>query len=205
MTTTELESFHDAGAKVGALIRHLTPDLMQTTLAFRIADGPVVHLFQETRFATDVFGWTAYRYVDHLQDSNVEVQAKDPRADGGTASTPIPSYAAHLVLKQFLATTAVRREFRQFHEDDPSATAAATFVRHGTETIRTPKGPRDAQRIVLEVDGRAGNVFWCVGGVPVKSDCQGATSYADTDTDSVLRDLDAEVLSILRTALAGIA
>ena len=73
MTTTEIESFHHAGAKVGALIRHRSEDLLQTTLAFRVKGGPVVHLVQETRFATNVFDWSAYRYIDHLQTSNVEV------------------------------------------------------------------------------------------------------------------------------------
>lgn len=204
MTTTEIESFHEAGAKVGALIRHLSKDLLRTTLAFRVEGGPVVHLFQETRFAPDVFEWSAYRYVDHLQNSTVEVRAAElpPRRD--IASTPIPSYAAHLVLRDFLETTAPQRLFSQFHEDDPAATVSAAFVRHGTETIQTPQGPRDALKVVLEVDGRAGNTFWCIDGAPVKSDWQGATSYAATDTDSVLRGLDTEVLSILKLALTGI-
>lgn len=200
MTTTEIESFHDAGAKVGALIRHPSEDLLQTALAFKVDGGPVVHLFQETRFATRVFDWSAYRYVDHLQNSNVEARAAEspPRRDIADA----PSYAARLVLTDFLATTAPQREFRQFHEDDPSAIASAAFVRHGTE-IQTPWGPRDSFKIVLEVDGREGNTFWCIDGVPVKSDWQGATSYAITDTDFVLRGLDAEVLSILKSALSG--
>ena len=38
----------------------------------------------------------------------------------------------------------------------------------------------------------------------MKSDWQGATSYATTDTDFVLRGLDAKVLSILKSALTGI-
>ena len=156
MTTTEIESFHDAGAKVGALIRHRSEDSLRTTLAFRVKGGPVVHLVQETRFATNVFDWSAYRYIDHLQTSNVEVRAAEPRPRRDSANTPIPSYAAHLVLTDFLATTAPRREFRQFHEDDPSAIASAAFVRHGTETIQTPWGPRDALKIVLKVDGTTG-------------------------------------------------
>ena len=59
MTTTEIASFHEAGAKVGALVRHLSEGLIQTTLAFRVEGGPVVHLVQETRFASNVFDWSA--------------------------------------------------------------------------------------------------------------------------------------------------
>lgn len=200
MTTTAIDSFYEGGAKTGALIRRLSEDRIQTTLAFRIRSGPVVHLFQETRFTTNVFGWSAYRYVDHLQNTNVDVRATEPLPQRD-AHTPIPSYAAHLVLTDFLATTAPKREFRQFHEDDPSTTASASFVRRGHETIQTPRGPREALKVVLEVDGHEGNTFWCIDGVPVKSDWQGAASYAAPDTEFALRGLDADVLSILQAAL----
>ena len=202
MTTTEINSFHEGGAKIGGLIRHLSEDRIQTTLAFRIPSGPVVHLFQETRFAANVFDWSAYRYVDHLQNIKVQVRAAEQFGERD-ARTPIPSYAAHLVLTEFLASAAPQREFRQFHEDDPSTAVSASFVRRGPETIQTPRGPRDAIKVVLEVDGREGNTFWCVHGVPVKSDWQGATSYPAT-AGFVLRDLDADVLSILKGALTGI-
>lgn len=203
MTTTEFNSFHEGGAKIGALIRHVSEDRIQTTLAFRAQGGPVVHLFQETRFTTNVFNWTAYRYVDHLQNTNVEVRAAEP-VPQRDPRTPIPSYAAHLVLTDFLSTTAPTREFHQFHEDNPSTAVSASFVRHGHETIQTPRGPRDALKIVLEVDGHEGNTFWCIDGVPVKSDWQGAASYATTDTDFALRGLDAEVLSLVKEALTGL-
>ena len=39
MTTMEIESFHDAGARAGALTRHLTENLIQTTLAFKSRPG----------------------------------------------------------------------------------------------------------------------------------------------------------------------
>ena len=201
MATREINSFHAGGTKAGALIRHLSEDRIETTLAFRIHSGPVVHLFQETRFAANAFDWSVYRYVDRLLNMDVTVQAPVPLPHEDPARTPIPSYAAHLVLKDLLDTAAPRREFRQFHEDDPSTTASAALVRAGSETVETPWGPRDAEKVVLEVDGRAGNTFWCVDGAPIKSDWQGATSYVTTDTEYVLQGLDPEVLCILKADL----
>ncbi|WP_341395790.1 hypothetical protein [Arthrobacter sp. G119Y2] len=202
MTTTEINSFHEGGAKIGGLIRHLSEDRIQTTLAFRIPSGPVVHLFQETRFAANVFGWSAYRYVDHLQNIKVQVRAAEQFGERD-ARTPIPSYAAHLVLREFLASAAPQREFRQFHEDDPSTAVSASFVRRGPDTIQTRGARGTPSRLSWRSTVARGNTFWCVDGVPVKSDWQGATSYPAT-AGFVLPGLDADVLSILKGVLTGI-
>ena len=115
---------------------------------------------------------------------------------------PVPSYAAHLVLRDFLATGASRRAFRQFNETDPSVISAAAFVRLGPEHVETPWGSTEAVRVVLEIDGREGNIFWCAHGSVVKSDWQGATSYATGDVEFVMQGLAPQVQAILKAALA---
>ena len=57
-------------------------------------------------------------------------------------------------------------------------------------------------KVVLEVDGRAGNTFWCVEMLVMKSDWQGATSNSTNHIDSALVDLDAGVQARLGSALA---
>ena len=59
--TTEIESFYLDDQKAGALVRRLSSNPIQTTLAFKIVDGPVIHLFQLTRFPTDVQQWSEYQ------------------------------------------------------------------------------------------------------------------------------------------------
>lgn len=202
-TTTEIESFYDGGKKAGALIRRLSQNLIQTTLAFRIDGGPIVQLFQQTRFPTEVLNWSDYKYVDQLEDTSVEVHAATEPLLQHRSKKPIPSYAAHLVLKDFLATTESQREFEQFDEGGPLAITPAVFVRQGTENVETPWGSREALKVVLEVDGRAGNTFWCADASVVKSDWQGAISYATNDVDFVLQGLDAEVQTLLESALSA--
>lgn len=200
-TTSEIESFYIAGNKVGALVRQLSGNFIQTTLVFKIVGGPIVHLFQRTRFSTHVLDWDEYEYVDHHEDISVEVHADDKPLLRGPTRKPIPSYAAHLVLKDFLATDEPRRDFEQFNEGDPLAVNAAVFMCQGREDIETPWGIREALKVVLEVDGRAGNTFWCIDGSVVKSDWQGASSYFIRDIDLALEDLDAEVRTLLNRAL----
>lgn len=201
-STTEIESFYLGEQKVGALVRRFSLNLIQTTLVFKIEDGPVIHLFQETRFPTDVLEWSEYKYVDHLEGTNVEAKADTGPLLRDPASKPIPSYAAHVVLKDFLATAEPQRGFSQFNECVPLTITPAAFVRQGTERVETPWGWRDAVEVVLEVDGRAGNTFWCVDTLVVKSDWQGATSYSTNNIDSALQGLDAEVQRHVESALA---
>lgn len=203
--TTEIESFYDDGNKAGALIRRLSKDFIQTTLVFRIEDGPIIHLFQETRFPADVLDWSKYKYLDHLEGTSVEVRAATEPLLRDRTVKPIPSYAAHVVLKDFLATAEPQREFNQFSEGIPLAVTPAAFVDRGTENVETPWGSLEALKIVLEVDGREGNTFWCVDGSVVKSDWQGATSYATGDLGFVLQDLDAEVQTLLNSVLSEFA
>ena len=202
MTTSEIAAFYDDGTKAGALIRHVSEGLIQTTLAFKGAGGPLIHLFQETRFDSDVRDWSAYTYVDHLENSVLEVRSEALPTWPDLPEKPIPSYAAHLVLKDFLATADLRRDFSQFDESDPSMISAAAFVRHGPENVETPWGSQEALKVALEIDGHEGNTFWCADGSVVKSDWQGATSFTTKEVDSVLEGLDADVQTILRAALA---
>jgi hypothetical protein len=201
MTTTEIESFYDDGSKAGALVRKVADGSMQTTLVFEAAAGPVVHLFQETRFEAVAEDWSAYRYVDHLEGSVADVRSESLLQRPDHPQNPVPSYAAHLVLKDFLATGASRREFSQFNETDPSVVSAAAFVRLGPEQVETPWGSTEAVRVVLEIDGREGNIFWCAHGSVVKSDWQGATSYATDDVEFLMQGLAPEVQAILKATL----
>ncbi|WP_155838723.1 hypothetical protein [Arthrobacter castelli] len=202
MTTMDIESFYVEGNKTGALIRRLSKDSIQTTLVFKIEDGSIIHLFQETWFSTGILDWTEYKYVDRLEGTNVEVRASTEPSLRDRTVKPIPSYAAHLVLKDFLTTTERQWEFSQFDEDVPLVPRPAAFVSHGTENVETPWGTREASKVVLEVDGREGNTFWCIAGAVVKSDWQGATSYATDDVGFVVKGLDTAVQSLLKTVLA---
>ncbi len=200
-TTTEIEAFYDGGKKAGALIRQFSANLLQTTIVFEIDGGPIIHAFQQTRFGLDVFDWSEYKYVDHLEGSDVEVKASaEPLLRDSTAK-PVPSYAAHLVLKEFLATNEPQRKFKQFDEGSPLSISPAVFVRQGIEDVETPWGNREALKVISEVDGRLGNTFWCANESVVKSDWQGATSYATNDVDFVLRDLNAEVQTVISEVL----
>ncbi|WP_028280835.1 hypothetical protein [Arthrobacter sp. H5] len=201
VTTTEIESFYVNSEKAGALIRRLSEGLIQTTLVFKSEGGAIVQLFQETHFSTDVLDWAEYKYVDHMEGTSAIVRAAEEPLLRSRPVKPIPSYAAHLVLKDFLVTSESRREFSQFSEGVPLAPAPAAVVRHGAERVETPWGSPVASKVVLEVDGREGNTFWCVDGSVVKSDWQGATSYATGDVGLVLQGLDAEVQSLLRSVL----
>ena len=61
MINTEIASFDDGGSKAGALISHCFEDLIQTTLVFKVVDGPTTHVFQGTRFRSDVMSGAPIR------------------------------------------------------------------------------------------------------------------------------------------------
>lgn len=201
-TTTEVESFYLGDEKVGVLVRQCSLNNIRTTLSFKIGDGPAVYLFQETRFPTDVFSWIEYTYFDLLEGVRIEERSADELLQLAPRNNPIPSYAAHLLLKDFLATNEPRRDFSQFEEGASSTVVSAAFVRHGMEEIETLNGSHEALKVVLEVDGRAGNIFWCVDTLVVKSDWQGATSYANSDVALALENLDDDVLRHLEPVLS---
>lgn len=203
-TSIEIESFYDKGRKAGALIRRLSGESIQTFLVFRAEGGPVIRLSQETWYSADVLNWIKYSYVDQTEDPRTRTQACTERLVHERTTSSIPSYAAHVVLKNFLLAAEPRRDFNQFDEGVGQQEAApAAFVAHGIETVATPWGSRKAQKMVLLIDGRASNSFWCIDGSVVKSDWQGATSYATSDVEFVLQDLDDEVKKFLTPILNG--
>ncbi|GAA5228921.1 hypothetical protein GCM10025778_34600 [Paeniglutamicibacter antarcticus] len=53
---------------------------------------------------------------------------------------PIPSYAAHVVPKEFLATDEPRRGFTQLSEGAALHIVPAAFVRQGTEAVQNSWG-----------------------------------------------------------------
>lgn len=97
MIDTEIASFDDGDSRAGALISHCSEDLIRTTLVFKVLDGPIIHLFEQTRFRSDVMEWSANMYVDHLENSVVEVRPDASPWRPDLPENPIPSYAAHLV------------------------------------------------------------------------------------------------------------
>jgi hypothetical protein len=193
----EVEAFHVGGNRTGALVRRMEPGVLLTTLAFRLPEGDLVHLRQETRFGASVLGWTSYRYVDAGSGVDIHGTGGIP---GGARPPAVPSYAAHLLLVP--ALRAGRLDFGQFIEDGDGTVLASAFVRQGRETIDTPEGRREGLKVVLEVEGKARNTFWCSGESVLKSDWNGGTSYATRDLPSVLGGLDADVRSIILGALA---
>jgi hypothetical protein len=196
-----VEAFHVGGERTGALVRRSHRGLLLTTLAFLLPDGHLVHLSQETRFAASVRDWTCYRYMDF--SAGVERTGTSGNHPGGAGTEAVPSYAAHLLLGQFLRTGADRGDFSQFVEDGDGTVLASAFVRHGMERIHTPAGPQEAVRVVLDIEGQPRNTFWCDGESVVKSDWQGGTSYATRDMSFALGGLDPRVRSILTEAVAA--
>ena len=198
----EIGAVHVEGRRTGALVRQTRPGLLLTTLAFLLPDGNLVHLRQETRFGATVLDWESYRYVD--SGAGIDVRAASSTA-GGPQPPAVPSYAAHLLLVRILGSGAGRLDFGQFAEDGDGTAVASAFVRQGRETVDTPEGRREALRVVLEVEGKPRNTFWCDGGSVVKSDWQGGTSYAASDVSFVLGGLDPRVRPLLAEALASSA
>jgi hypothetical protein len=195
----DVEAFFVGGRRTGALVRETRRGLLRTTLAFRLPEGELVHLSQETRFGSSVLDWTAYRYVDFSTGTGVK---GTPNTWHGAGPSAVPSYAAHLLLVRALRSGAGRLAFAQFVEDGDRSVLACAFVREGVEAVDTPEGRQEALKVVLEVEGVPGNTFWCIGESVVKSDWQGGTSYATRDLPFVLGGLDRQVGVILAEALA---
>ncbi|MHA7262294.1 hypothetical protein ACX80W_03710 [Arthrobacter sp. TMN-37] len=195
----ETEAFYIDGRPSGALVRRSGDGVLSTTLAFLLPEGDLVHRSQETRFAATVLDWSSYRYTDHRAGSDITGSPADYRQ--GAGPRPIPSYAAYPLLVQWLRAGRNRLAFRQFVEDGDGAVCAAAFTRWGWETIDTPGGRQEALKVVLEVEGAPGNTFWWNGQAVVKSDWQGAASYAASDLSLFLEGLDPRVRSALEATL----
>ncbi|MBJ2121525.1 hypothetical protein I6N91_11105 [Arthrobacter sp. MSA 4-2] len=196
----EAEAFYIDGRRTGALVRETGGGALRTTVAFLLPDGHLVHLTQETRYGSDVLGWTSYSYVDHGSDVDITgVPADDA---GGAAHRSIPSYAAHLLLVQALRAGKDRVAFSQFIEDGDGTALGAVFAVRGRETVETPWGRQEALKVLLEVEGEPRNTFWWDGDRVVRTDWQGGTSYAAHDLPLLLSGLDARVRSALDAALS---
>lgn len=203
MTVIEAESFFMGQEKVGVLLRAIQTDALVTMLAFTPPGRDMVQLRQETQFAGSPLQWSSFAYVDDAEGIQRRGTRENGRVtiDGPATSVPasaIPSYAAHLLLRQLLLSDANRLEFAEFSEGGTMEAVDARLERHPEETVELLSGTARAQRVVLTRNGVAANTFWCQGCEVVKSDWQGAVSYLAKSEEELLDGLPPQFSTISR-------
>lgn len=77
------------GQKAAALVRQFSANLIRTTLAFKIDGGPAIHLFQQTRFPTDVFNRSEFKQPSALKDSSAFAVMPQNQKAGGTSEAAV--------------------------------------------------------------------------------------------------------------------
>lgn len=182
MTVVEAESVFFGGKKVGVLVRAVRPDALQTMLAFVPPSGELVRVRQEMKFSGSPREWSSFSYSDSSEGTERRGTRENGRILIDGEATPleaaaIPSYGSYLLLRELLSSGGRQLDYLQFDEGTPMRAVDASLIRGEEEDVWLPTGTIRAERVTLDVNGTAGNVFWCLDSEAVKSDWQGAESY----------------------------
>ena len=190
------ESFHIAGAPVGAIVRELSDRTLTTVTCFQIPGGDLVHNESHIEFDQDAFGWTSFSYVEHGNNVRFDV-ARDNRF----ARDCVPSYAEWMVIRHMLLDGQTHQSFTTFDDGDASAhpqTAEFSISSRPDTLDKSGSVIHAAGRVVLKVNGKVRNRHWFVGTSLVASDWNGARSYAEGTLADSVTGLDSRVSAILR-------
>ena len=181
------ESFYLGGAKVGVILRSRHPAGVGTLSCFAVDERSHFHVESTIRFAGQVSDWTSYRYIDHGAGKTVLVKRAELPLGQREA---VPSYGEYLLVPDVAAgATRLYARLRDGAPDQPRQDARLECV-GPTEVIRPAGEPIECIQVDLCVDGSRLNRFWVADGALIKSDWNGAESFAEPTLEAALEGTD---------------
>lgn len=181
MRSVELFYDGDGDAPSGALVINRQPQGGSVSMRFSLDDEATFARHLEISFTDSVFGWdqavfTADNTTVLKRDQDIITVGEQPVQ----ASSPIvPSYAVSFLVAEFARDGSTHLPFSWL--DEESATIQeAELTRGSGESIDSPVQTLNSpcETIILEVAGQTKNTYWLHGGTIVRSDWNGANSYA---------------------------
>jgi len=200
------ETFFIAGKKVGGIIRLLESEKLSTLTCFQIPDGPLIHLEHRFYFTTSAFEWERYEFSEYHENKTIAVDRRENIAIDcvskevqSLTKKTIPSYATFLLLTEIIEKNLSSLDFDILIDGNPIQAPRSVIIKvEQPKKLQLQSGEIVmAARVPLIIEGQTNNQHWIAEGRILKSDWQGAESFAANSIDEVLVGLGPRETAII--------